>query len=61
MEDPVNTILIVGFIAKNIRGRKIVERYPEVNIFRDVYRVKSEVAILNTFSARDITAKYSII
>ncbi len=49
--NPANTILIVGFMAQNTLGRKIVERQPEVKIFGDVYRMKAEVAVLNAFSA----------
>jgi len=31
--DPKNTILIVGYIAENTLGRKILEKQPEVKIF----------------------------
>ena len=51
IENPANTILIVGFMAQNTLGRKIVERQSEVKIFGDVYKLRAEVAILNAFSA----------
>jgi len=51
IEDPRNTILIVGYMAENTLGRKIQEQTPEVKILGDFYKLKAEVKILNTFSA----------
>ena len=51
IEDSRNTVLIVGFMAQNTLGRKILEGSPEVNIFGDPYRLKAEVVVLNAFSA----------
>jgi metallo-beta-lactamase family protein len=51
IEDPRNTVLIVGFMAQHTLGRRILERAPEVRIFGDLYRLKAEVAVLNAFSA----------
>ena len=51
IEDPRATILIVGFMAQNTLGRRIVERLPEVRIFGRQHRLKAEVAVFNTFSA----------
>lgn len=51
IEDPRTTVLIVGFMAKNTLGRKIVEKQPEVRIFGDLYALRAQVEILNTFSA----------
>ncbi len=51
IEDPRNTILIVGFMAQNTLGRKILEKQSEVRIFGDVYRLNARVEVLNTFSA----------
>lgn len=50
-EDPKNTILIVGFQAKNTLGRRIVERERELHIFGVKYRLNAEVRIMNSFSA----------
>jgi metallo-beta-lactamase family protein len=50
-EDPRNTILIVGFQAKNTLGRRIVEREKEIKIFGVKRALNAEVKILNGFSA----------
>jgi metallo-beta-lactamase family protein len=49
--DPRNTILIVGFQAKNTLGRRIVERDREIKIFGVNYPLNAEVRIMNGFSA----------
>jgi metallo-beta-lactamase family protein len=46
-----NTVLVVGFMAEHTLGRRIVERQPQLKIFGELYSLKSEVAILNAFSA----------
>ncbi len=51
IEDPMTTILVVGFMAQNTLGRKIVEKQPEVKIFGDLYSLKAQVEVINTFSA----------
>lgn len=51
IEDPRNTILIVGYMAEDTLGRRIVEREPEVKIFGQPYKLRAKVKILNTFSA----------
>ncbi|HOE64517.1 MAG TPA: MBL fold metallo-hydrolase [Candidatus Sumerlaeota bacterium] len=51
IENPNNLILIVGFMATETLGRKIVERQPEVRIFGEPYPLRAEVAIMNEFSA----------
>jgi metallo-beta-lactamase family protein len=51
IEDPKNTIIIVGFMAAHTLGRRIAERRPEVRIFGQPYKLKAQVKILNTFSA----------
>jgi len=50
IEDPKNTILIVGFMAKDTLGRKIVEREKNVTIFGEPHPLRAEVSVLNTFS-----------
>jgi len=49
--DPRNTILIVGYMAHNTLGRKLVEKWEKVRIFGEEYVRKAEVVVLNTFSA----------
>jgi metallo-beta-lactamase family protein len=49
--DPKNTILVVGFMAENTLGRRIVERQPQVKIFGEEYPLNAQVVITNGFSA----------
>ena len=51
IEDPRNTILVVGFMAENTLGRKIVEKNQYVKIFGENHRLKARVKVLNAFSA----------
>jgi len=51
VEDERNTILVVGYMAENTLGRKIVDREPDIKIFGEKYRLKAEVVIINAFSA----------
>jgi metallo-beta-lactamase family protein len=51
VEDPKNTILIVGYCAPHTLGRRIVERRPEVKIFGEPYRLRAEVEVMNEYSA----------
>ncbi len=49
--DERNTILIVGFQAKNTLGRRIVEHEKEIKIFGIKRALNAEVKVLNGFSA----------
>ncbi len=49
--DPRNTVLVVGFMARNTLGRRIVERHPVVKIFGEEYNLRAEVEIMNAFSS----------
>jgi metallo-beta-lactamase family protein len=51
IEDPRNTILIVGWQAPNTLGRRLVERQPKVKIFGETYKLRAEVKVINGFSA----------
>jgi metallo-beta-lactamase family protein len=51
IENPKNTILIVGYQAEHTLGRRIVEKQPEVSIFGEVHKLNAEVEVLNSFSA----------
>ncbi len=51
IEDPKNCVLVIGYMAENTLGRKIVERQSEVKIFGEPYQLRAEVAIMNAFSA----------
>ncbi|HOT96722.1 MAG TPA: MBL fold metallo-hydrolase [bacterium] len=51
IEDERNTILIVGFMAENTLGRRLVEQEPSVRIFGEEFRLAAQVVKLNAFSA----------
>ncbi len=51
VEDKKNTVLIVGYQAENTLGRRIVEKREEIKIFGTMFKLESEVCILNGFSA----------
>ena len=51
IEDSRNLILIVGYMAHNTLGRKLVEKLPLVKIFGHEYSVRAEVEVMNVFSA----------
>lgn len=46
-----NTILIVGYVAQNTLGRRIVERGETVKIFGEEHKLRAEVVVINAFSA----------
>lgn len=50
VEDPRNTVMIVGWQAPYTLGRRLVERVPYVNIFGERHPLRAEVATLNGFS-----------
>lgn len=50
IEDPANTVLIVGWQAPNTLGRRIVEREPKVRIFGEEFSLRANVEVLNGFS-----------
>lgn len=51
IEDSRNTILVVGYMAKDTLGRRIVERSPVVRIFGVEYELHAQVVVINAFSA----------
>lgn len=48
--DAKNTVMIVGYMAENTLGRKIVDGESPINIFGEPYELKAEVQIFNAFS-----------
>ncbi len=50
IEDPRNTIVIVGYQAEHTLGRRIVDKRPEVPIFGEPKRLLAEVVRINAFS-----------
>ena len=51
IEDPRNTVLIVGFQAAHTLGRRIVEKIPVVKIFGEEHKLRASVETINGFSA----------
>jgi metallo-beta-lactamase family protein len=50
ISNPKNTILVVGYMAKDTLGKRIVDKEPAVRIFGEEYELKAEVSIINAFS-----------
>ena len=51
VEDPHNTVLIVGWQAPNTLGRRLVEHQSVVKIFGEEYSLKARVETIHGFSA----------
>ena len=51
IQDERNTVLIVGYMAENTLGRKILEGEKEVHIMDAWYKVNAKVQKINAFSA----------
>jgi metallo-beta-lactamase family protein len=51
IEDPRNTVLIVGYQAQHTLGRRLVEQRARVKIFGVERERRAEVVVLNGFSA----------
>lgn len=51
IENPKNTVMIVGYQAEHTLGKKIVDRQPEISIFGEVKQLNCEVVVMNSFSA----------
>ena len=48
--DTRNMVLVVGYMAQDTLGRKIVEKNPIVKIFGIEYELNAEVVVINAFS-----------
>lgn len=62
VEDPRNTILIVGFMAQHTLGRRLAERRPKVKIWGVERELRAHVEVLSSFSAhadRDDLLRYA--
>lgn len=51
IEDPKNTVLIVGFMAENTLGRKLLDGEKEVKILNSMFTVNASIEKINAFSA----------
>jgi metallo-beta-lactamase family protein len=50
IEESRNTVLVVGYMAANTLGKKIVEQVRAVHIFGVEYELNAEVVVINAFS-----------
>lgn len=51
IENPVNTILIIGYQAPDTLGYRLVNKQPEVNIHDRLWKLRAEVVVMNGFSS----------
>lgn len=51
VDDPRNTILIVGWQAPHTLGRRLVEKQPRLKILGDEFPLRAQVETINGFSA----------
>jgi metallo-beta-lactamase family protein len=51
IEDPKNTVLIVGYQAENTLGRKIADHWKEVPVFGVKHPLNAEVVVFDEFSS----------
>lgn len=62
IEDPRNTVTIVGWQAPYTLGRRLADREREVKIFGDVYQRRAEIATIGGLSAhggQDMLVRYA--
>jgi metallo-beta-lactamase family protein len=51
IEEPRNTVAIIGYQAPETLGRRIVEKRPEVRIHGRMWNLRAEVVVMNGFSS----------
>ena len=51
IENPRNTVLVIGYMAENTLGRRIVEKDDTVKIFGQKHPLRAQVSVINAFSA----------
>jgi metallo-beta-lactamase family protein len=51
IENPKNTVLMVGYCADHTLGKRLIDRQPEVRIFGERYKLRAEVVVMNRYSA----------
>lgn len=51
IENPANTILIVGYQAPHTLGHRLVERLPKVRILGREFTLKAEIVVMNSLSS----------
>ena len=50
IEDQRNMVLVVGYMAKNTLGKRLVEKNERVRIYGEEYKLNAEVVVNNAFS-----------
>ncbi|MGZ3787833.1 MAG: MBL fold metallo-hydrolase RNA specificity domain-containing protein [Bacteriovorax sp.] len=50
VEDPKNTVVIVGYQAEHTLGRRLVEKLSEIKIYGEMHPLRAEVCVLYGFS-----------
>ena len=51
ISDSRNAVLMVGYMAENTLGRKLIEKQYPIRIFGEEYKVRAEISKINSFSA----------
>ena len=51
VEDPRNTIMMVGYCADHTLGKRLIEKRPIVRIFGDEHALRADVEVMNSYSA----------
>ncbi len=51
IEDPRNTVLMVGYCADHTLGKRLIEKRPEVRIFGESHHLRADVVVMNQYSA----------
>ncbi|MBX2821973.1 MAG: MBL fold metallo-hydrolase [Rhodothermaceae bacterium] len=51
IEDPRNTVMMVGYCAEHTLGKRIIDQHEEVRIFGQMHPLRCEVAVMNHYSA----------
>jgi metallo-beta-lactamase family protein len=51
IKDPKNTILVVGYCTPNSLGARIKNGEKEVKIFGDLFEVRADVEVIDSYSA----------
>ena len=51
IEDPRNTVMMVGYCADHTLGKRIIERRPVVRIFGEEHALRANVEVMNSYSA----------
>jgi metallo-beta-lactamase family protein len=51
IENPANTILIIGYQAPETVGYRLVHKQPEIRIHDGIWKLRAEVVVMNGFSS----------